>query len=167
MRTAAVFATAASLLSLASARINGFAVPSTIKPDDDITIRITTEGYIQSVQEVAISFGISPANTSYPGSLGPTLLSSKFLGPGKCSAIMQQDQRLTESTDLSNTDGNITHYVHIPSDLAKGPAVLQAGLFSLYGVSLGPTISSYTVNVTVGDNTSSDYVQSTFIPQSQ
>ncbi|CAK3932166.1 Hypothetical predicted protein [Lecanosticta acicola] len=149
MRTTTVLATAASLFCAVDARISGFAVPSIVKPGDtQVEIVITTEGYIQSVEDVAIAFGISPANASSPGTLGPDLLTSKFLGPS-----------------LSNTNENITHYVSIPTDIAEGPAVLQAALFSLYGVSLGPTISSYTANVTVGDATSTDYVASTSVTQ--
>lgn len=72
----------ASLLSLVSARIVGFAVPATVAPDSDVKVQILTENYVQSITDVAISFGISPANTSYNGSL-ETYLSSKYLGPGK------------------------------------------------------------------------------------
>jgi hypothetical protein len=74
---------AASLLSTAQARINGFFLPSTIYADTETYITITTEGYIQSVEDVSISFGIAPKAQAYPQTLGPTLLSSKFLGPGK------------------------------------------------------------------------------------
>jgi hypothetical protein len=76
----------AALVSTASARINGFFLPSTIYPDTETYITITTEGYIQSVDDVSISFGISPAASAYPQTLGAELLSSKFLGPGTSSA---------------------------------------------------------------------------------
>lgn len=79
MRTTAFLAT---LVSLASARIVGFAVPETIAPDTDVKIEILTENFSQAITDVAMSFGISPANTSYPGSL-EGYLSTKFLGPGK------------------------------------------------------------------------------------
>jgi hypothetical protein len=86
MRTTSLIALAATaLVSTASARINGFTLPDTIYLDTDIPITITTEGYIQSVQDVSISFGIAPAAQAYPEALGTRLLSSKFLGPGKSS----------------------------------------------------------------------------------
>lgn len=75
----------ASLLSLASARIVGIAVPKTIRPGDGINAIILTEGYIQSVADVAIAFGVTPG-AGYPGTLGTTL-QSYYLGPGTFSSL--------------------------------------------------------------------------------
>ena len=82
MRSTTLLATAATLLASTQARIVGFYAPQNVAPDADVKIEIFTEGYIQSIQDVAISFGLTAKNTTYLGSLG-TLLSSKFLGPGK------------------------------------------------------------------------------------
>jgi hypothetical protein len=57
--------------------------------------------------------------------------------------------------DLSNTYNNITHYVHIPSNVAAGDAVVTASLTSLYGVSHGPVLTFFTQNVTVAEKPSS------------
>ncbi|KAK4618191.1 Necrosis-inducing secreted protein 1 [Fulvia fulva] len=92
---------------------------------------------------------ISPSNTLYLGALG-TYLDTKFLGP-----------------DFSNEIGNITHYVHIPATTAKGEYTIQGAHFELTGVSTGPATSVYYANITVGDNTSSEYVRSALIPQTQ
>ncbi|KAF1818044.1 uncharacterized protein K489DRAFT_435442 [Dissoconium aciculare CBS 342.82] len=133
MRTTSLITLAATaLVSSASARINGFTLPDTIYLDADVPITITTEGYIQSVQDVSIAFGIAPAAQADPKTLGTRLLSSKFLGP-----------------DNSNTYDNITHYVHIPSSLASGDAVVTAALTSLYGAFYGPVLTYFTKNVTV------------------
>lgn len=147
MRTAALLAT---LASLASARIVGFAVPHIIAPDADIKVEIITENYVQAITDVAISFGLSPANTSYPGSLSK-YLSSKFLGPGESCPTSVVYAMLTPSTDFSNTIENITHVVHIPATTAKGTFVLTAAHFALTGTSVSPDLESYAVNVTVGD----------------
>lgn len=69
----------ASLLSVASARISGIAVPKTIRAGYGFNAIILTEGYIQSVNDVAIAFGVAPG-TGYPGSLGTTI-ESFYLGP--------------------------------------------------------------------------------------
>ncbi|KAF7196680.1 Necrosis-inducing secreted protein 1 [Pseudocercospora fuligena] len=135
--------------TLASARITGFATPKVIAPDTTIKLLILTENFSQTVYDVAMSFGLSPTNTSYPGSLGD-VMSSKFLGP-----------------DFSNIIENITHYVHIPATgLDKGENVtLTAAHFSLIGALRSPIATSYAVNITVGDITSSEYVRSELVPE--
>lgn len=74
----------ASLLSLASARIVGFSVPKTIRPGEGFSAVIHTENYIQTVQDIAIAFGVTPG-VGYPGSLGTTL-ESFYLGPSMSSS---------------------------------------------------------------------------------
>lgn len=83
----AILASAATLLAVTQARIAGFYAPQNAAPDTDVKIEIFTEGYIQSVNDVAISFGLTTANTSYLGALG-TFVSSKFLGPGIFSSAL-------------------------------------------------------------------------------
>jgi hypothetical protein len=71
-----------TLLTTAQARINGIAVPSTIKPGEEFEAIILSSNYIQRVYDVAIAFGYSPGD-GYPDTLG-TVLDSFYLGPGKC-----------------------------------------------------------------------------------
>jgi len=71
---------AATLLSLAHARITGIAVPDTIKPGDTFDAIIHSESYIQSVFDVAIVFGYAPGD-GYPESLG-VVANSICLGKG-------------------------------------------------------------------------------------
>ncbi|KXT13838.1 hypothetical protein AC579_6888 [Pseudocercospora musae] len=141
------FAFLTTFAALASARIIGFATPKTIAPDSTIKLLILTENFSQTVYDVAMSFGLSPTNTSYPGSLGD-VLSSKFLGP-----------------DFSNIVENITHYVHVPATgFDKGENVtLTAAHFSLIGALRSPIATSYAVNFTVGETTSSEYVRSELV----
>jgi hypothetical protein len=80
MRFQTILAASASLLSLASARIIGIAVPETIQPGGGFNAIIETENYIQSVYDVAIVFGVAPG-AGFPGSLG-TVMDSFYLGPG-------------------------------------------------------------------------------------
>ncbi|KAF2418258.1 hypothetical protein EJ08DRAFT_739190 [Tothia fuscella] len=135
---------ATSLLTLASARIIGIAVPDTIKPGDGFNAIIETENYIQSVYDVSIAFGVSPGN-GFPPALGNLLEpGSYYLGP-----------------EQSNTLYNITKWTGLPASTPKGEATLSASLFSLYGASKSPTLSNYAVKVTIGDSTSSNYVSST------
>lgn len=68
------------LLSLATARIEGFAVPKTIKPGDQFDAVLIGHNYIQTVAEVAAAFGVQPGQ-GYKGVLG-TQLGSVYLGPG-------------------------------------------------------------------------------------
>lgn len=46
-----VLAGAASLLSVASARIVGFYSPSTVAPNSDVKLQIIAENYIQTISE--------------------------------------------------------------------------------------------------------------------
>ena len=87
MRPQSLLTTSLSLFALASARITGIAVPSTIAAGSSITVTIITEDYIQTVSDIAIAFGIA-ASPALPAdeSVGTTFLGSKYLGPGKlCS----------------------------------------------------------------------------------
>jgi hypothetical protein len=91
---------ATSLLSLASARIIGIAVPETIRPGDGFNAIIQTEDYIQSVYDVAIAFGVASGAGYGPGNLG-TVLDSYYLGPGESSYILSTfGDTFTDPSDL-------------------------------------------------------------------
>lgn len=75
-----------ALLSATQARINGIAVPSTIKPGDEFDAIILSSNYIQSVYDVAIAWGYSPGD-GYPDTLG-TVLGSFYLGPGEWNVLL-------------------------------------------------------------------------------
>lgn len=81
--------TALLLAPLASAIISGIAVPSTIARGSTIPVTIMTAGYIQSVEDVAIAFGLTSLGLTteyrpyYNESVGRTLLGSEYLGPSK------------------------------------------------------------------------------------
>jgi hypothetical protein len=65
-------------------------------------------------------------------------------------------------TEKSNIVGNITANVSIPTSRPKGVATITAALFSLYGVSMTGSVEYFAVNVTVGNETSSEYVTSEY-----
>lgn len=64
--------------------------------------------------------------------------------------------------EKSNIIGNITANVSIPTSRAEGSATITAALFSLYGVGLTGSLEYFKVNVTVGNETSSEYVMSEY-----
>lgn len=68
------------------------------------------------------------------------------------------------ATENSNIIGNITANVSIPTSRPEGGATITAALFSLYGVSLTGSVEYFAVNVTVGNETSSEYVVSEYEP---
>ena len=70
-----------TLLTAAQARINGIAVPATIKPGEEFEAIILSSNYIQSVYDVAIAWGYT-SGEGYPDALG-TVVDSFYLGPGK------------------------------------------------------------------------------------
>jgi hypothetical protein len=143
MRTAALLGSALTLLATtAQARIDGFYAPQTVAPNSDVKLLIRGDDYIQSIQDVAIAFGLQHGTDPTPDSLG-TLLGSKYLGP-----------------DESNVVGNITATVHIPSGTQRGKTTLTASLFSLLGALYEPALSDFQVTVNVGKFTSSQYVYS-------
>ncbi|KAH7000176.1 hypothetical protein EDB80DRAFT_104808 [Ilyonectria destructans] len=134
-------ATAATLLAVAQARINGISVPATIKPGDTFDVIIESSNYIQTVYDVAIAVGYAPG-TGYPDSLG-SVADSFYLGPD-------------ESNQLHSFNKTIT----IPSSVSKGKGIVTASLMSLYGAAYSPTLSDYNVSVTFGDKTSKKYKSS-------
>ncbi|CAM1510380.1 Fc.00g007150.m01.CDS01 [Cosmosporella sp. VM-42] len=131
-----------ALLAVAQARINGIAVPETIKPGDKFEAIILSSNYIQSVYDVAIAFGYARGE-GFPGSLG-SVVDSFYLGP-----------------DESNQLHNFTKEITIPKSTAnKGPGIVSASLMSLYGAAESPTLTNYNVSVTFGDKTSTKYKSS-------
>jgi hypothetical protein len=52
--------------------------------------------------------------------------------------------------------------VTVPTSRPEGSATITAALFSLYGVSLTGSVEYFAVNVTVGNETSSEYVMSEY-----
>lgn len=66
----------------------------------------------------------------------------------------------------SNIIGNITANVTVPTSRPEGSATITAALFSLYGVSLTGSMEYFAVNVTVGNETSSEYVTSVYESES-
>ena len=73
-------ATLGAFAGLAAARIEGFAVPKTVKPGEEFDTILMGFNYIQTVDEVAAAFGIASGD-GYPESLG-AVISSVYLGPG-------------------------------------------------------------------------------------
>ena len=69
-----------------------------------------------------------------------------------------------QKTENSNIIGNITANVSIPTSRPEGSATITAALFSLYGVSLTGSVEYFAVNVTVGNETSGEYVVSEYEP---
>ena len=57
-------------------------MPKVVGVDSTVKLEIRGENYIQSIDDVAIAFGIQNGQNPTPDSLG-TLLGSKYLGPGK------------------------------------------------------------------------------------
>lgn len=120
----------------------GIAAPSSVASGSTVKLEILAQDYIQTVEDVAISFGVQSTSTAHDQTLG-TLLRSKYLGP-----------------DESNIVGNITAYVQIPCAQPHGNATLTGALFSLIGADLGGNVEYFAINITVGDSTSSTYVTS-------
>jgi hypothetical protein len=70
-------------------------------------------------------------------------------------------------TEKSNIVGNITANVSIPTSRPRGVATITAALFSLYGVGLTGSLEYFALDVTIGSETSSEYVTSEYeVPQS-
>merc|ERR1712183_510868 len=110
-----------------------------------LSILIRAENYIQSVQDVAVAFGITPVEDYYPGTLG-TFMGETSIGPGN-----------------SNIIGNITANISVPTSRPEGKATITGALFALYGRSLSGSLEYFAVNVTVGNESSSEYVASEYV----
>ncbi|KAI4636304.1 hypothetical protein J4E83_001258 [Alternaria metachromatica] len=139
--------TALTSLSLASGRLIGIAAPSTLAPNSTFTLTLLSEGYIQSVADVAVAWGFSLA-PGYPGTLG-SFAQSAYLGPEKSN----QGQE------------NVTITATVPAGLAMDAyqgkdILLNAGIYSLYGASGGATVTGFNVTVRVGESTGGEVVES-------
>lgn len=127
-------------------------MPSTLAPNTTFPLTIITEGYIQTVADIAIAFGFQLPTTQnptgYPGTLG-AFLTSAYLGPQK-----------------SNTSKNVTLEVTVPEELESDSwhgkdVVLSAGVYSIYGASGSPELDGWNVTVKIGETTGGDNVSST------
>ncbi|KAL1798920.1 hypothetical protein ACET3X_002957 [Alternaria dauci] len=140
-------ATALTSATLASSRLIGIAAPSTLAPNSTFTLTLLSEGYIQSVADIAVAWGFNVA-PGFPGTLG-SYTGSAYLGPEKSN--QGQD--------------NVTITATVPAELAdedfQGKDILlNAGIYSLYGVSGGTVVTGFNVTVRVGATTGGDIVQS-------
>ena len=70
---------------------------------------------------------------------------------------------LFSKTGKSNIIGNITANISLPTSRPEGPATITGALFALYGASLSGNLQYFAVNVTVGHETSSEYVASEYV----
>ena len=100
MHSAALLTAITLLASSTSARIVGIAAPRTVAVDSTVKLEIIGEDYIQSIQDVAIAFGIQHGTNPTPDSLG-TLLSSKYLGPGKHITLEVDKNNLSLTSAMS------------------------------------------------------------------
>jgi hypothetical protein len=143
----ATLATALTSATLASSRLIGIAAPSTLAPNSTFTLTLLSEGYIQSVADVAVAWGFSLA-PGYPGTLG-AFTDSAYLGPEKSN--QGQDSVTITATVPAG----------LSSDAYMGKEILlNAGIYSLYGASGGPTVTGFNVTVKVGEETGGEVVQS-------
>ncbi|KAF2731917.1 hypothetical protein EJ04DRAFT_401703, partial [Polyplosphaeria fusca] len=126
-----------SATTLTTARLIGIAAPSTLAPGKPFTLTLLTENYIQTVADVAVAWGYS-APPGHIYSLGSPSASA-YLGPEKSNQLNNVSISTTAPAELANFGGEV---------------VLSAAVFSLYGVSSGPSVANFNVTVKVGGETS-------------
>lgn len=68
----------------------------------------------------------------------------------------------SSSTANSNIVGNITANISVPTSRPEGSATITAALFALYGKGMSGNLEYFAVNVTVGNETSAEYVASEY-----
>ncbi|KAI5282619.1 hypothetical protein KEM54_002688 [Ascosphaera aggregata] len=130
------------LAGVASARIDAFTVPKTIKAGEEFEVTLVSHGYIQSMYEIAAAFGLSSFQSgSYASQSLQIYLDSVYLGP-----------------ETSNTYDNYTFPIIVPKDTKNGVYAFTIGLFELVGALNSPSAGTMSANVTVGDKTSGELV---------
>ena len=147
MRFSTLTTSALASASLASARLVGISAPTTLAPNTTFDLTLLSEGYIQSVADIAVAWGFQLA-PGYTGALG-SFPGSAYLGPEKSN--IAQDNLTISATVPAGLD----------SESWKGKdVVLTAGIYSLYGASGGPVVAGFNVTVRIGDVTSNETVSS-------
>ncbi|KAF2141263.1 uncharacterized protein K452DRAFT_195131, partial [Aplosporella prunicola CBS 121167] len=117
---------------LAHARITSLSAPGTLTPGAAFTATLHPTGYIQTVQDISVAFGLAPW-PGYPNSLGRTTVESVYLGPSKSNVL---------------EDINVT--MTAPQQLGAGEKMLfSAAVFSLYGALGMPVVEVFNVSVVV------------------
>lgn len=139
MRLSTAAAAALSSLTLASARIVGISVPTTINPNNTFPLTLITEGYIQAVDDIAVTWGFDHA-PGYPGTIGASRASA-YLGP-----------------NASGTTENITIQASIPEFMNVGlykdqDVILSAVVMDIYGASGTPTLEAWNATIRFGETT--------------
>ncbi|KAI5288175.1 hypothetical protein KEM52_001275 [Ascosphaera acerosa] len=141
-------ATALTVLAgVASARIDAFTVPKTVKAGEKFEVTLQGHNYIQSMYEIAAAFGYS--DFLYGPAASQSLqhyLDAVFLGPEK-----------------SNTIANYSFPVSLPADTKDGDYAFTVGLFELIGALNSPNAGTMAANFSVGDKTSDELVHGTFV----
>ena len=77
-----------------------------------------------------------------------------------CSDDSDQDDLLV---DKSNEIANYTIPITIPKETAEGPVTFTTSLFQLYGAANGPTVTDYSGQITLGKETSDEYVTGEYV----
>lgn len=166
-------ATALTVLAgVASARIDAFKVPKTVKPGDKFEVTLEGHNYIQSMYEIAAAFGITGGVYSQYSDSLQIYLDSVYLGPGPFSLLplnlptlaIRGIALLTSNiffgfTEKSNTIQNYKFPVTLPESVQKGDYTFGVGLFELIGALNSPSAGFMSANITVGDETSSELVE--------
>ncbi|OIW34343.1 hypothetical protein CONLIGDRAFT_665122 [Coniochaeta ligniaria NRRL 30616] len=127
-----------------NANIADLGVPSTIKSGDTFNI-LGHQTIGQGYGEVSIIFGIQHAE----GAIYPDALGDVFAGPYSLPAW----------NDVSFGSGG--YNVTIPNvslSYADGPAVVRAAVLGLAGVYKSMSLTTYSIDTTIGASTSTDYV---------
>ncbi|KAH7014017.1 hypothetical protein B0J12DRAFT_733631 [Macrophomina phaseolina] len=141
---AAILAGVVSLASMASAGVVSFEIPKTIVPGATFTAHLTDNNATKA-KDISIAFGISPGS-GYPTSWG---LGRDLLG-----------KALLTNTDITPTPENIPVDLTVPDYMEKGDATVVAVVHSLLGAGLNPISTLINATVAVGDEVSTETVES-------
>jgi hypothetical protein len=155
--------TALITASLASARLIGISAPSTLAPNSTFELTLLSEGYIQTVADIAVAWGFDLL-PGYPGSLGGYGDSAYAFPPSSLPLANNMYSYLGPSKSNQGQQ-NVTISATVPTALAGGyyfgkQVLLNAAVFSLYGASSGPTVTGFNVTVTIGNATGDGVVSS-------
>lgn len=167
MRFTVLTSVAALASSVQAYYLSGFGVPETVAPGDTITVKCRTAIAPVSINSVAATFGlITDAKYQRLPELGVSMGSVSFIGK-PALALPNHYKPANSPADQDISKDSFERAITVPKDAKHGDTTIGIAYFQNQGSFQAAAVEYYYANVTVGDETSAEYTNATFVSFSQ